>query len=115
MVVLVATWVAPFVGDVLVTDGAPSGSFGVTKTGNSLEVHWEGSVMLSRRTPVELAAQKYTVPLAGGSVSCLAGGLQVLKFDTFRTEPSGWRQRRTGPGLIVTRSSFLVHWFRFDT
>src|SRR5436190_1757285 len=48
MFVLVATWVAPLAGDVLSTDGA--WSFGVTITGNSLDVHWEGSLMLSRST-----------------------------------------------------------------
>src|ERR1051325_1011318 len=50
MLELVPTWVAPFVGDVVVTDGA--WSKGMTNTANSLDVHCEGSVMLSRNTPV---------------------------------------------------------------
>src|SRR5438552_14447625 len=37
-----ATCVAPFAGDVLSTEGASS--LGVTKTGNSLEVHCDGEV-----------------------------------------------------------------------
>src|SRR5438876_9313099 len=55
MFVLTATFVAPFAGDVVVTAGGLS--FGETKTGNSVEVHCEGSVTY-RRTPVELEAQK---------------------------------------------------------
>ena len=42
MFVFTATWSAPLVGDVVFTDGAVSA--GPTKTGNSLEVHCEGSV-----------------------------------------------------------------------
>ena len=37
MFAFTATWVAPFAGDVVVTDGA--WSFGLTKTGNSFDVH----------------------------------------------------------------------------
>ena len=55
MFVLTATCVAPFAGDVVVTAGGLS--FGETKTGNSVDVHCEGSVTY-RRTPVELEAQK---------------------------------------------------------
>ena len=50
-----AMWRSPSAGDELETDGAAS--FGVTKTGVSLAVHWAGSVTW-RSTPVELAAQK---------------------------------------------------------
>src|SRR5947207_637949 len=42
MLVFTATFVAPFVGTVVVTAGAVS--FGVTKTGNSVAVHWDGEV-----------------------------------------------------------------------
>src|SRR5438093_1228657 len=42
MFVFTATLVAPFVGTVVVTAGAVS--FGVTKTGNSVAVHWAGEV-----------------------------------------------------------------------
>src|SRR2546423_10078339 len=42
MFVLTATWSAPFAGDVVLTVGA--WSFGVTKTGNSFDVHCEGLV-----------------------------------------------------------------------
>src|SRR6266508_5004407 len=55
MFVFTATWSAPFAGEVLLTEGAVS--LGVTKTGVSLAVHWEGSVTY-RRTPVAFAAQK---------------------------------------------------------
>ena len=50
-----ATWVAPFAGDVLVTDGA--WSFGLTKTGNSEDEHCEGLVT-RRSTPFVFQAQK---------------------------------------------------------
>src|SRR5213080_747486 len=55
MLVFTATLVAPLVGTVVVTAGAVS--FGVTKTGNSVELHCEGLVT-KRRTPVEIFAQK---------------------------------------------------------
>src|SRR5437868_495737 len=45
-----ATCVAPFAGDVLVTEGAVS--FGVTTTGNSLDLHVDGSVTRRRRFAV---------------------------------------------------------------
>src|SRR2546421_13095308 len=55
MLVFTATFVAPFVGTVVVTAGAVS--FGPTKTGNSFEVHCEGSVT-RRSTLVVFQAQK---------------------------------------------------------
>jgi hypothetical protein len=42
MFALTATLVAPFAGEVVLTDGAASA--GPTKTGNSFEVHWDGLV-----------------------------------------------------------------------
>src|SRR5947208_640525 len=50
MFVLTATCVAPFAGEVVLTDGAASA--GPTKTGNSVELHCEGLVTY-RSTPVE--------------------------------------------------------------
>src|SRR5918911_2423503 len=44
MFVFTATWVAPFAGVVPFVATAGAWSFGVTKTGNSFEVHCEGEV-----------------------------------------------------------------------